>query len=61
MMSDERQESIQTAPTVIPAVRVNLKLKDPVHHKLRLWCLKNRYTLQQGLEEIVEAAMGMGK
>ena len=62
MMASAENEVITVNPeTEQPFVRVNLKLKDSVHHKLRLWCLRNRYTLQDGLTEIVEHAMGMGK
>ncbi len=52
------EPSAAPPPTPEPTVRVNLKLRDATHHRLRLWCLKNRYTLQDGLEQIVEAAMG---
>jgi hypothetical protein len=57
VMSEQPTETAKQEKTV----RVNLHLKEPVHNKLRMWCLKNRYTLQQGLEEIVEAAMGVPK
>ena len=64
--TDATAEPVET-PEIVPTpakektVRVNLHLRASVHTKLRMWCLKNRYTLQAGLEEIVEHAMGMGK
>lgn len=42
-------------------VRVNLKLRRQSHTKIRMWCLKKGYTLQDGLSAVVETVLAKMK